>query len=122
MKMKKILMVTAALLCATAANATADGCGVVTKTPDGFLNVREFPLMGTKIVDRLKPGAFVTADTAQCENTKTTQVCTNDASWTRVRYWMGGPNSDDVTSGWVASRYLKTIKCPEECAGGRGCD
>jgi hypothetical protein len=41
------------------ANAYADGCAVVLKTPDGFLNLHKEPKMGSKIVRRLKPGQLI---------------------------------------------------------------
>jgi hypothetical protein len=47
----------AALFLATgAAHATVDSCGVVLRTPDGFLNLRKAPSVKAKVIARLKPG------------------------------------------------------------------
>ena len=55
--MKYILAIVAVLaLTAGTANATTESCAIVRKTPDGFLNMRYEPKMGSVIVGRLKPG------------------------------------------------------------------
>jgi hypothetical protein len=51
--MKKLLLtsIAALFLVTGAALATGpDNCAVVSKTPDGFLNVREAPTMKSKII------------------------------------------------------------------------
>jgi hypothetical protein len=40
-------------------NATEDGCAVVLKTPDGFLNLRKAPTTKSDIVKQLKQGDFL---------------------------------------------------------------
>jgi len=57
----------AALFLATgAAQATEDSCAVVKRTPDGFLNMRSAPMMGAKIIAKLKPGNRLNIDSATC--------------------------------------------------------
>jgi hypothetical protein len=41
------------VLAAPEALATADGCAVVLKTPDGFLNLRRTPTTGSEVVAKL---------------------------------------------------------------------
>ena len=43
------------VLCAPGAHATADGCAVVKRTSDGFLNLRKDPSMRARIVARRGP-------------------------------------------------------------------
>jgi hypothetical protein len=62
--MKKLFLTgIAALFLATGvAHATSDGCAVVLRTPDGFLNLRAEPSMKARIVARLKPGEILYDD------------------------------------------------------------
>ena len=52
------LLTAAALIAALTvpAVATTESCAIVRKTPDGFLNMRYQPKMGSVIVGGLKPG------------------------------------------------------------------
>ena len=59
MKLLSLIAGTALLASTSGANAYADGCAIVLKTPDGFLNLRKAPKMDSKIVGRLKPGQEV---------------------------------------------------------------
>jgi hypothetical protein len=56
---------------ARSVNATEDGCAIVLKTPDGFLNMRRAPTMKSDIVTQLKQGDFLYVDTAGCETAGT---------------------------------------------------
>jgi hypothetical protein len=60
----RITIPIAALLLATgiAAATGPDNCAVVSKTPDGFLNVREAPTMKSKIIAKIHPADLVYAD------------------------------------------------------------
>jgi len=125
--MKKTLLTgIAALFLATGtAQATEDFCIVVTKTPDGFLALREGPGTQFKIIAKLKPGFPLDADTAQGSTECATlaaggeqapetpkemaryERCMKEAQqWTRV--WIAGRRS-----AWVYSKYTKPRDCPE---------
>ena len=41
------------------AHATASGCAVVLRTPDGFLNVRAGPSMKAPVVGKFRPGDLI---------------------------------------------------------------
>jgi acyl CoA:acetate/3-ketoacid CoA transferase beta subunit len=43
------------------ANATADGCAVVLKTPDGFLNLRKAPTTSSEVVAKLNRATCYTS-------------------------------------------------------------
>lgn len=81
--MKKLALI-ALVLASTAsvANATADGCAVVLRTPDGFLNLRKAPMMGSAVIARLKPGEQFGIDSATCETEGTLSIC--NESWVHV--------------------------------------
>jgi hypothetical protein len=116
----------AALFLATGtAHATEDFCVEVTKTPDGFLALREGPGTQFKMIAKLKPGYPLDADTAgaasECstfaaggEQTPETPIemaryerCMKRAEkWTRV--WIAGRRS-----AWVYNKYTKPRDCPE---------
>ena len=96
---KSLLLYAAAVLALTGtANATTEGCAIVRKTPDGFLNMRYQPGMGSVIVGRLKPGTEVGVhhETAppQCRECK----------WTRI--FLG-----DYKFAYVRTRYLRLGAC-----------
>jgi hypothetical protein len=60
MIMKTVLLAALLIGTATAAHATGpDGCLVVSKTPDGFLNVRKAPTMKSKIIAKIHPADVV---------------------------------------------------------------
>jgi SH3-like domain-containing protein len=84
----------AVILGASAAGATTDFCIVVTKTPDGFLALREGPGTQFKMMAKLKPGYPLDADAG-------------DAKWTRV--WIA-----DGRYAWVYTKYTRQIDCPSE--------
>jgi hypothetical protein len=124
---RHLLIGAAALFLATgAAHATADFCVVVTKTPDGFLALREGPGTQFKMIAKLKPGYPLDADTAgggpecaefaaggeQAPETRSEMArydrCMKEAErWTRV--WIA-----ERRSGWVYSKYIKPRDCPED--------
>jgi hypothetical protein len=80
--------------------ATVDGCAVVLKTPDGFLNVRAEPKMGSRILKRLKPGEIIaTADLESAPN-----------GWEKV---YAPSNRNPRRYGWVY-RFIADIS-DEEC-------
>jgi hypothetical protein len=62
-----LALLAALLIAPNSANATADGCAVVLRTPDGFLNLRKAPMMGSKIVARLKPGELIDITEGNCQ-------------------------------------------------------
>jgi Bacterial SH3 domain len=91
-------------------NATADGCAVVLRTPDGFLNVRAAPKMGAQIVARLKPGDIIDVNETNCEGS----VCDEKIDWVHVH---GVPRLDGqkyqrgVTKGWAGRRFIVFVDC-----------
>src|SRR5215472_14812014 len=92
--------VIAALFLATGtAHATADGCSVVLRTPDGFLNLRTLPKMGTRIIARLKPGSIIYND-EKTEN-----------GWTHVTGIPWGNSRIRPVIGWTKSRFIVTVNC-----------
>jgi hypothetical protein len=76
------------------ANATLDGCAVVLKTPDGFLNMRNEPSMKSPVLAKLHRGDRVIYDVGR-----------EVREWTRV--WI----DERVGWGWVASRFLQSFDC-----------
>lgn len=96
--MKRLFLIATALLALTSiANAYADGCAVVLRTPDGFLNLRKAPKMGSKIVGRLKPGELITI----AGETMATK-------WALASIGFGDRK---ITNGWASTRYLKSVDC-----------
>ena len=90
------------VLCAApGAHATEDGCAVVLKTPDGFLNVRAKPKMGSRILKRLKPGETILDDSAQGDE---------KGNWVHVYVRPGRPNP---IWGWVYHRFIVEVDCDE---------
>ena len=81
------------------AHATADGCSVVLRTPDGFLNLRTLPKMGTRIIARLKPGSIIYND-EKTEN-----------GWTHVTGIPWGNSRIRPVIGWTKSRFIVTVNC-----------
>ena len=94
------------------ANATADGCAVVLKTPDGFLNLRKAPTTSAEIVAKLKQGDVLNVDTAQCETRGDLSVCSKGTRWTHVTSVprLDGKSST-LTQGWVRDRYVQWFSC-----------
>jgi hypothetical protein len=95
------------------ANATADGCAVVLKTSDGFLNVRKAPTANAEIVAKLKQGDVLDVDTAQCETRADLSICSEGKGWTHVTSIprLDGKQSTAPTQGWVRDRYVKWFTC-----------
>jgi hypothetical protein len=112
--MKRLFLIAAALLALTSVtNATGpDDCAVVSKTPDGFLNVRKAPTMKSDIIVKIHPGDLVYADAYECQ---ITDNCGID-NWTHIGgvHRSSGPNKPQELRGWVGTRFLKFIRL-ERC-------
>jgi hypothetical protein len=113
--MKRPLLAAAALITViSGANATADGCAIVTRTPDGFLNLRELPTAPSAVVMRLLPGELLNIDDAGCEKKGNLEICQDDPLWTHVT---GVPRLErkdrPLLRGWVSARYIKTVECED---------
>jgi hypothetical protein len=69
--MKRLFLIAAALLALTSVTSATgpDDCAVVSKTPDGFLNVRKAPTMKSEIIVKIHPGDLVYADAYECQIT-----------------------------------------------------
>jgi hypothetical protein len=95
--------------------AYADGCAVVLKTPDGFLNLREAPMMGSKVIARLKPGDKLSISGQMCEERGTRSICNESTDWTRVDSVerLDGKPGKPLHKGWVGKKFLRF----EECGG-----
>jgi hypothetical protein len=97
--MTKLLAIAAALLLATGtAHATADGCAVVLRTPDGFLNVRAKPNARSRILKRLKPGERIGID-----------LVDETLRWERV--FDVFPGKPYPNQGWVRNRFIIDVSC-----------
>ena len=98
--MKKILLtgITALFLATGAAHATSNGCAVVLRTPDGFLNLRAEPSMKARIVARLKPGEILYDDSRPSDD---------KFRWMHIT----GLNRSGSFSGWVGKRFIIPIDC-----------
>jgi hypothetical protein len=83
---------------ASGAHASADGCAVVLRTPDGFLNVRAKPKMGSRILKRLNPGEIIGTDIRGGD----------EYHWERVYL---GPTWKD--RGWVYRRFIIDVNCED---------
>src|SRR5262245_35911337 len=98
---RQFLIGIAALFLATgAAHATLDGCAVVLRTSDGFLNVRAAPKMGARIIARLKPGSFIYADSKS-----------DGTLWMHITAIPRGSSEIRPVSGWVGRRFIEPIAC-----------
>jgi hypothetical protein len=112
MSTRALLAGVAVLFLATGtAHATADGCAVVKRTPDGFLNMRSAPMMGAKIIAKLKPGNRLNIDSATCVSKGTSTICNTD--WVRVLGFHG------IKFGWVHIRFLNFVDCDDATAGNK---
>src|SRR5262249_23675088 len=85
---------------ASGAHATADGCAVVLKTPDGFLNVRSQPTVKSRILKRFKPGEIIDTD-----------LISEDFRWERV--WVSRKKDGNPLWGWVRNRFIIGVDCEE---------
>jgi hypothetical protein len=132
--MKKLFLsgIAALFLATGAAHATADGCAVVLKTSDGFLNLRKDPSMKARIIARLKPGAIIYITDLACPPLS---HCDNKGEWTHVsdvpasrecaeKYagdrlenqldyerCLNRVGLRDGASGWVGTRFVVSVDC-----------
>ena len=97
--MKKTLLtgIVALLLATGTAHATEDGCAVVLKTPDGFLNVRTEPNARSRILKRFKPGEIIGTD-----------IVSEDRRWERTWFERKGGS---FVRGWVRNRFILNVEC-----------
>ncbi len=103
-----VLVITCLQLRVENAFATAEGCAVVAKTPDGFLNIRQTPSSDGPVLGQVTPGDFV--------------AIVRDMKGDPSGKWSYLSRSFEVVgnkvikerniSGWAATRYL-AIECPE---------
>ena len=110
----KVLLAGALALASIEAHACTDvpGCAVVTKTPDGFLNLRRAPTTRAPVVTKLRPGDRLYITVSDCIG-----------KWKLIEgVWRldGKPINIEAGSewvphsGWVATRFLREITCPKE--------
>jgi hypothetical protein len=107
-QMKKLFLTGIAVLFLATGTAHAtgpDNCAVVSKTPDGFLNVREAPTMKSKIIAKIHPADLVYADAYECGITDDCDI----KNWTHIASVLrsSGPNKPQALRGWVATKFLK---------------
>ena len=86
----------------------------MSKTPDGFLNVRKAPTMKSEIITKIHPGDLVYADAYECQFT---DDCGID-NWTHIASVLrsSGDARPKPLRGWVGTRFLKFIQL-ERCNG-----
>ena len=110
--MKKLFLsgVAALFLATGTAHATEDGCAVVLKTPDGFLNVRAEPKMGSRILKRFKPGEIIMTDSVPGDD---------KGNWVHV-YVRNQGKTQNPLWGWVYYRFI--IETGDECAPSKPAD
>lgn len=97
----------------TPARATEDWCAVVTKTPDGFLNLREGPGVQFRVRGKLRPGDILQVDTASCfksyagpgPNARFT--CAERGDWTHVVE----AGRAHLFNGWISTKWIKQVSC-----------
>jgi hypothetical protein len=87
--------------------ALADGCAVVTVTPDGVLSLRSGPGVSFPEVMLLRSGQFVSIDDLPGDP---------DGLWWHVTGLMegrarGGLRATRRVEGWANGRYLYPINC-----------
>jgi hypothetical protein len=115
---RNILIVVLVLFSVQAIKATADGCAVVLKTPDGFLNLRKAPTVQSEVITKLKQGDFLYVDTARCETRGDLSICDEKSptQWTHVTSIrrIDGKNPPSFTQGWVSDQYVQWFHCDEE--------
>jgi hypothetical protein len=100
------LATTVALWMATQAHATEDGCAVVLRTPDGFLNVREKPNARSRILKRLKPGEIILTDNARREESAPYR-------WDHVYVSQIAPGRP--LWGWVRNKFIADVGSNDFC-------
>lgn len=79
-----VLMTSLVIVSPQPVHATADGCAVVLKTPDGFLSVREGPGTRFRVLTEVHRGETLLIDTAQCGAIRGRTVCDSSMAWTHV--------------------------------------
>jgi len=107
--MRILLATILTLVLAEVAYATADGCAVVKKTPDGSLNLRQAPTNSAMTILKLMPGWELDIDTASCENNGSISICAKKMEWTHVTSVLPLNKADSSTKGWVATYFLKFV-------------
>jgi hypothetical protein len=106
--MKKLLLAGVAVLFLATGTAHATGpdyCAVVSKTSDGFLNVRKAPTMKSEIIAKIHPGDLVHADAYECLITDDCEI----KNWTHIDSVLrsSGREKPQELRGWVSSKFLK---------------
>jgi hypothetical protein len=112
---KYITAVALLLTAATVAQATADDCAFVRRTPDGFLNLRAFPIGSASVVGKVKPNdlLYISGD-ATCEKQGTLTICDESGGWTKVTAkWKKAANQITWVDmeGWAATRFVDFTEC-----------
>jgi hypothetical protein len=110
-----VLLAVAVIVLAVSAHATADGCAVVLRTPDGFLSLRKLPTADSTAVARLLPGEMLDIDDLACQKQANLSICrTDDVTWMHVT---GVPRLErkgrSRVSGWVRGKYVKSVECAD---------
>ncbi len=101
------VLVAGCALGSDAARATADGCAVVTPTPDGFLSVRSGPHVSFKEFMRLAPHQYIVIDDRRGDTA---------GRWWHVTGLLDRDRSGRLVfsrpiEGWAHSSYLRDIPC-----------
>ncbi len=116
----KVLTVFFILISSQAINATADGCAVVLKTPDGFLSLRKAPTAKSGVITKLKQGDFLYVDAATCETRDDLSICDEKIPhrWTHVTSVrrIDSKKPSTSTHGWVSDQYVQWFHCEEDGA------
>ena len=104
-----VLLISCMQLGMERAYATTEGCAVVVKTPDGFLNIRQTPSSNGRVLGQATPGDVVAivGDTKGEPSGRWSYL-------TRSFEVIGNKiiNERNI-SGWASTRYLSVIECPD---------
>jgi hypothetical protein len=84
--------------------ATADGCALVLKTPDGFLNVRKGPGIQYPSIAKVTPGDFLYVDDRSACSEARNSRCTDNENWIHV---IGRPKRPLALDGWVSMKFVE---------------
>jgi uncharacterized protein YraI len=94
------------------AKTTADGCAVVLKTPDGFLNVRKGPGIQYPTIAKANPGDFLYVDDRSACSQEKTSDCADNGKWIHVT---GMPKRPLTLDGWVSLKFVEVSgDCSEQ--------